>query len=211
MELTAVERKIATFLFTLGITLSSLAIILSLKLDFEPIYSFEKRELAHFIGFMGLNFIFIFYFSTSLSKTLLKSTFISHLPIVIMSIVFYTITKTEIFTISKQNLKYLQLIVLFSVFYILFTTITYTLNHHFKQNLFKNKKSLVLYSSLILVFVSLYWELIVQPFDNVYGSSARGYIQWEQIFVDLLGISLSSVIILIVNKKAPKYKVHVKE
>ena len=46
-----------------------------------------------------------------------------------------------------------------------------------------------------MLFLSFYWELIRQPWFDVYGEPARGYIQWEQVLLDILAISITSLVL----------------
>jgi hypothetical protein len=51
----------------------------------------------------------------------------------------------------------------------------------------------------VCLAMSFGWELVYQPFYEVYQYEARGYIQWEQVVADIAGISLAAVIASLVS------------
>jgi hypothetical protein len=64
----------------------------------------------------------------------------------------------------------------------------------------------ILAAALCAATISWSWELLHQPFFDVYGDEARGYVQWDQVLTDLAGICIGAAAakaLLLRNRPVP--------
>lgn len=156
--------------FIIGVTLSSLAWF------FSPYIS---REIAHFIGILGFPFIAYFYalmfFENSKIKVqvisvvaiyILVSFLIGFEGIAIIGINYFTPLLCFLFLAAIAKSKVLKL---------------------------KSIRGVIFTCALMSIVPSIGWELVVQPFIDVYGNGARGYVQWPQFTIDLCAVLIGTL------------------
>lgn len=176
-------------LFFLGYTLVFIAICISYFLKFKITHYINQREIAHFIGFIGVTILFYIYLSIYVDKVFFKIINLVHIPIALL-----------VFLTTSLNLKLMNVFVIkslgiISIAYFLLVAMYF---FYFMINVqhSKYKKNLIKNSATLSILIVVWWELFKQPMITVYGGPPRGYIQWAQVIIDLLGIFIATLILL---------------
>ena len=131
------------------------------------------RGLGHFVGFIGLTCMAYVYAQACQDKTVFRTLVIVHaVPFSTVLVVLLGNIDTPFMPASLA-----ALIVTLSVIFI------------------KSHPHFVWTALITMLCTSFCWEQLRQPWFDVYGEPARGYIQWEQVVLDITAISLTSLVL----------------
>ncbi|WP_426369867.1 hypothetical protein [Pseudocolwellia sp. HL-MZ7] len=181
------EYKLTIKLFFVGLFIIIFAAYLSETLDFVPMWFIGPRELGHLIGFIGMSFMMYFYSVSCFDSKVFKVKFSIHLPIILFSYIFLLFPSLKP---SFIPIGAVMLVAILSIYYLVFSFAAFKkiprvkTQFHFKLMVF-----------ISMLFISGYWELIHQPLIDVYGKGPRGYIQWPQVRIDLVGIVIAMLVL----------------
>ena len=160
-----------------GVTLSGLAWFLS---------PYISREIAHFIGVLGFPFIAYLYALMFLENSNIKIQVISVIAMYLL--VSFLIGFKGIAIIGFNYLTP------FGCFFLL---VVIAKSRVLKLN---STRGVIITCTLLSILPSIGWELVVQPFIDVYGSGPRGYVQWCQFAIDLCAVLIGGLSIGIIQK-----------
>lgn len=140
-------------------------------------WEFGPRELAHFIGAIGISISAL----TIIHHYVKKEPFPTHA----LSIPAAVIAIAGILSILYPGQTHLTTtIIIFS----LSTTAIALIIRKLKPGL---RAELIIFSSLVAAF-NTYWEAVYQPFIQARNGIPRGEIQYSQILCDLAGVAIGA-------------------
>ena len=143
------------------------------------------RGLGHFVGFIGLTCMAYVYAQACQDKTVFRTLVIVH------AVPFSTALVVLLGSIDIPFMpaSLAASIVTLSVYFIVCAVFAY------KDTSINTHQHFIWIAMVLMPCLSFGWELIEQPLFNVYGEPARGYIQWEQVVLDIVAISLTSLVL----------------
>lgn len=143
------------------------------------------RGLGHFVGFIGLTCMAYVYAQACQDKAVFRTLVIVHaVPFSTALVVLLGNIETS-FMPSFLAASIVEL----SVYFIVCAVFAY------KVTSINTHQHFMWIAMVLMLCLSFGWELIEQPLFHVYGEPARGYIQWEQVLLDILAISLTSLVL----------------
>ena len=143
------------------------------------------RGLGHFVGFIGLTCMAYVYAQACQDKTVFRTLVIVHaVPFSTVLVVLLGNIDTPFMPASLA-----ALIVTLSVMFIGYAVAAYF------TPFIKSHPHFVWTALITMLCTSFCCEQLRQPWFDVYGEPARGYIQWEQVVLDITAISLTSLVL----------------
>ncbi|EPH6491057.1 hypothetical protein ACS1UC_004758, partial [Vibrio parahaemolyticus] len=139
---------------------------------------YVSRETAHFVGVFGFPLVVSFF----------SQMFYEHASNVKYYIVTLVLYMMAPLVLGKDNLESLPAIVYLTPCIAVFALV-YISSH--KKLILKNNSQKLAFCAGFAIAPSIGWELIIQPWFDVYGNGPRGYIQWEQFIVDYISVQIS--------------------
>ncbi|MEZ8120313.1 hypothetical protein ACED30_12455 [Vibrio splendidus] len=198
-----VDDNLPLKMYLLGIVISVVAVSINSSFQLELTDKIKTREIAHFIGFIGLSLVMYFYARTCLDKRLFIIMQGIHVPVISVFLVLFYFPALNFIdplrnAFSQDVMRYVVPLVVLS--YLLFSFASF-----FNFPPVKTNSHCILMVVITLGIISIAWEVIIQPCFDVYLKGPRGFIQWYQVFADFLGI-FCAVLFLKIRLKTLKTK-----
>lgn len=200
------EFQLKLTLFGLGAALIISASWFSSYVVFAPIilsgdeWSFGSREVAHLFGFMGC--VLAIWFCGNSFAT--RSTLFVSLLMGVLGmgmVVLYRYAPREIKGLIGPHAAktFIELLYYYCVAWLSGCLLR-------KQTLwpFQPRRVLII-TALVLMLISIGWEIYTQPFEHVYHKAPRGYVQFAQVLCDFVGIAIGFGV---VNSVIRRFEVH---
>lgn len=185
--------QIAAFCF--GVVQVALGIGISAHFTFEPLqlisgeaWAFGPRELAHFTGYSGCVLV---VWSTLRFYASKAAAWIPHVlaGLGVTTLLLYHLGSPEV----RASIGSTRVTVLCQMMP-MYLGGCYLMSHVRQHSELLRPKPALAVSVLLLVSMSLIWEVVVQPFFSVYGGSSRGFVQISQLICDMAGAVVGSVL-----------------
>lgn len=185
------EFQLKLTLFGLGAALIISATWFSSYVVFAPIilsgdeWSFGPREVAHLFGFMGC--VLAVWFCGNSFAT--RSTLFVSLLMGVLGmgmVVLYRYAPREIKDLIGPHAAktFIELL-----YYYCVTCLSGCLIRKQTHWPFQPRRVLII-TALVLMLISISWEVCTQPFEHVYHKAPRGYVQFAQVLCDFVGIAI---------------------
>jgi len=153
------QHFLSLSLYLVGLTLTIVAAVIGGPGHAVDASIPSYRELGHFVGFMGLTSLSYVYAQACHHKAVFRALVSIHL------VLFITVF------LHVMPAPLADLIVTVSLIFAGYAVLTYYIS------VIKTHQHFVWTALIGMMFLSLYWEGIHQPFLDVYGGPPRGYIQ----------------------------------
>lgn len=183
----------------LGFCALSLAIYFNDVLSFDPYYligqseawAFGPREGAHFFGMMAGPMIGWAYLTSFATRKSLQTTLAL---VVLLYVWMFVCGKGPEAVTSYMGREIVRQFIWPIVLLPFVSVICFGISKGARELI--NPLPALLATCVPLAIWSIGWEIIEQPFFNVYGAAPRGWIQFSQVISDFAGMGLGSVVVL---------------
>ena len=192
------QNRREIFALVLGAVLLLLSIRLNSSLDFTPVYlvgqrrewEIGPREIAHLVGLAGFTVMVWYLISSFASKRLIALNLA--LTVCVGAGLALTWPEYDLLydLLGLNTLEIARMSPIYVAAWMLLLLVAWK-----TPNLLFPVPAL-LSACGVLVATTAFWELYVQPFDNVYGKPPRGGIEMGQVVFDLVGVLIGALIVL---------------
>lgn len=177
--------------FVAGVAMTVLAAFISQGSDLNLGVGIGPREAGHFIGFIGMTCMMYFYATACSDNRVHHIMAWSHGIFIVAVCVMLFPSMRPAFVPQS----FLRLMLTLSIYFIAFAVAS-----RWWITKIATQTHILITTCVAMLAMSWSWELVVQPFFDVYGEPARGYIQWNQVATDAVAIFLTTAMLWFIGQ-----------